>query len=96
MSAKPRIEEEEILRLYANGVRDFTGYKIWIGDIGPTNLSGVDFSRQDLSETLLEGFDLSGANLSGAILTSSLIRLAGAILRVNNSSANIASEIRDS
>jgi uncharacterized protein YjbI with pentapeptide repeats len=64
MTEKPQIEDKEILRLYASGVRDFTGYEIWINQIVDTNLSGVDFSGQDLSESYLEGIDFSGANLS--------------------------------
>ena len=43
MINKPLLENEDIFKLYATGVRDFTGYRLYISDPIETNLSGVDF-----------------------------------------------------
>jgi hypothetical protein len=59
VSSKQLISEEELLDLYASGIRDFTAYEINFVVPGAMNLSGVDFRGQSLAECDFSG--LSGA-----------------------------------
>ncbi|MEH1947692.1 MAG: pentapeptide repeat-containing protein [Nostoc sp.] len=73
--SKPLLKNGEILELYATGVRDFTGYELYIGgDIYCVSLipdlSGVKFSGLDLSDSYMENFNLSRANLSRTVFNS--------------------------
>ena len=83
MIDKPLLEDEDILKLYSEGVRDFTIYKLFIGQIVNTSLAGVNFSGLDLSDSYMEGIDLSGANLTGTYFNSACLdhsNLSGANL----------------
>ena len=86
---KPLIKDGEILELYATGVRDFTGYRLYIVDeinrVSMTpDLSGVNFSGLSLNESYVTGINLSGANLSGTRLE------AAHLIRGNLSGANLS------
>jgi uncharacterized protein YjbI with pentapeptide repeats len=65
VSSKQLISEEELLNLYASGIRDFTAYEIDFVVPGAMNLSGVDFRGQSLAECDFSGSNFSGANLQG-------------------------------
>jgi uncharacterized protein YjbI with pentapeptide repeats len=65
MSDRQIISEEELLNLYASGVRDFTAYEIDFVAPEAMNLSGVDFRGQNLAECDFSGSNFSGANLQG-------------------------------
>lgn len=65
------ISDEEILSLYVSGVRDFTPYIVSLAEPERMNLSGVDFSGQDLCECYMPGINFSGANLRNVGLIQS-------------------------
>jgi uncharacterized protein YjbI with pentapeptide repeats len=65
VSSKQLISEEDLLGLYASGIRDFTAYEINFVVPGAMNLSGVDFRGQSLAECDFSGSNFSGANLQG-------------------------------
>ncbi len=89
------MNDTEILKKYAAGVRDFCG-----ANLAEVNLSGANLSGSNLSEANLSVANLSGANLSGANLSRAKLnvaRLSGANLSKANltqANLNVANLIR--
>ncbi len=95
MNDKQPISEEQLLNLYAEGIRDFRPYIINFVVPEAMNLSGVDFRGQDLCECDISGMNLSGANLQEVgFAQSDLSRadLSGANLTSANFSEAFLSE----
>ena len=62
-----RIEADELLRLYANGERNFSGLEIAGSDeLAGANLSDIDLSNSMLAEMCLDNINLSRANPQNA------------------------------
>ena len=80
----PQMREQQIVSLYAQGERDFTG-----ADLGRANLQGASLQNArlitaNLCEAEMDGIDLAGARLSLASLRAANLRgakLTGASLR---------------
>lgn len=79
---------EEIVRLYAAGVRDFTDSQFEELNLYEADLSGVDLSNSNLSLVCMSQANLNGANLSNTDMSD--CDLTGASLKgANLSGANL-------
>ncbi|MBW4648213.1 MAG: pentapeptide repeat-containing protein [Kastovskya adunca ATA6-11-RM4] len=85
----------EILKKYAQGVRDFSGVNLTEENLSGVNLSGANLIRANLSVANLSGAHLSEANLTDAKLN--VARLSGANLskaKLVRANLNVANLIR--
>lgn len=60
------IDDEELLRLYAAGDREFSAIKLIYDDLSGANLSGIKSCGSDLGYGLLNNTDFSSSFLRGA------------------------------
>ena len=85
----------EIIKKYAAGIRDFVATNLSEANLSGVNLSGANLSEANLSVANLSGASLCGANLSRAKLN--VARLSGANLSKSNltqANLNVANLIR--
>ena len=85
----------EIIKKYAAGIRDFVAINLSEANLSGVNLSGANLSEANLSVANLAGASLCGANLSRAKLN--VARLSGANLSKANltqANLNVANLIR--
>ena len=86
--ASPKRIEEELLRRYAAGERDFRQADLSEADLSEANLSEADFRVADLREANLSRANLSRANLSEAELSEAELSVAD-LSRANLRGANL-------
>jgi uncharacterized protein YjbI with pentapeptide repeats len=89
------MNDTEIIKQYAAGVRDFSGANLSEENLSGANLSGANLSEASLSVANLSGANLSNTNLSRAKLT--VTRLSGANLsgaNLTQATLNVANLIR--
>ncbi len=89
------MDEEELLKSYAAGERNFSGIILPEANLSGANLSGANFSYANLSVANLSGANLQEANLSHAKLN--VARLSGSNLtraNLNGAILNVANLVR--
>jgi hypothetical protein len=98
-SRKQSMKAEELLRRYAAGERDFTGFNLRDVNLSGSNptedifiydvdLSDINLSGSDLTNAILAGANLTGANFSNANLSGSDLAQCN-LTNVNFSGANL-------
>ena len=89
------MKTDALLRLYAEGMRDFSSVNLVAADLRNVKLKGIKLCEADLGEAQLQGADLSEADLCDANFESA--DLSGTqFQRANLSGANLShANVRD-
>lgn len=84
----PEMEGPEVVNLYKDGWRDFSGMNLEGIVVQGEYLIDIDLSGSDLHSSIFQGCDLSGANLSDTNLENANLR-STCLVEANFSKANL-------